>query len=338
MTNFLLRHKKSLVIIFIVIIVIGILIFFIFTRDFSNGKKQVYGVTFSKKYALELKLDWQKTYLAILNDLKVNNIRLIAYWDEIEEQRGSYDFFDLDWQISQAEPNGTKIILVVGRRTPRWPECHDPAWVGNLSSSATAQAQLDFVRTVINRYKNNSLIQSWQVENEPMLSVFGQCPSLNQSLLRQEIDLVKSLDARPIIITDSGELGDWQHAASQADILGSTMYRIVWNQYLGFWDYFFLPPAFYHYKAEITKYFHPNLKQVIITELQMEPWTFNQPMISLSLADQKKSFNLQRFVNNISYAKRTGLSQVYLWGVEYWYWQKQQGNDELWQQAQKLWQ
>jgi len=328
--------KKTIIILIITLVVIG-LVFFIFTRDFQTAKEPVYGITFSQKYALDLELDWQRAYLTILDDLKVSNVRLIAYWDEVESVQDNFEFGDLDWQIKQAQDRGVGIILVVGRRAPRWPECHDPVWLAQLAPLAVEQQQLEFVKEVVERYKDNQSIKYWQVENEPLFAWFGQCPKPSKKFLKQEVDLVRSLDQRPIVITDSGELNHWQGVASLADILGTTMYRIIWNKHFGFWDYFFVPPSAYHYKASLTKFFHRNLDRVIVTELQMEPWTMDQRMVNLSLEDQQKSFTLERFKNNINYVERTGFSEVYLWGTEYWYWLAQKGHLEIWQEAKRLW-
>ena len=139
------------------------------------------------------------------------------------------------------------------------------------------------------------------------------------------------------MITDSGELSSWQSAAGVGDVLGTTLYRIVWNSKMGFWDYWFVPPAFYRYKADMTKMLHKNLEQVIVMELQAEPWTLNKSMIELNKEEREKSFNLKRFKNNIEYSRKTGFPQVYLWGAEYWYWLDQQGEPEIWQQAKTLW-
>jgi len=38
-----------------------------------------YGVTFSQFFAQQMGLDWRKAYLAVLDDLKVKKLRLIAY-------------------------------------------------------------------------------------------------------------------------------------------------------------------------------------------------------------------------------------------------------------------
>ena len=61
-----------------------------------------YGVTFSKKQAESLGLDWKAAYMAMLDDLKVRKLRIPAYWDEIEATNNVYFWDDLDWQIEKA--------------------------------------------------------------------------------------------------------------------------------------------------------------------------------------------------------------------------------------------
>jgi len=41
--------------------------------------------------------------------------------------------------------------------------------------------------------------------------------------------------------------------------------------------------------------------------------------------------------NNITYSKRAGFPDIYLWGVEWWYWEKEvNGDPALWNEAKKL--
>jgi len=317
---------------------LGIALWFVYQLDFSSGQKPVWGVTFSPSYAQQLNLDWHQTYLAILDELKVKNLRLAAYWDQIESQKNNYDFSALDWQIDQAGKRQAEVILVVGRRLPRWPECHDPSWLGQVSVAETEEKLLAVIKTTVERYRKNPAIKYWQVENEPLLRWFGNCPPPDGELLQQEVDLVRRLDStRPIIVSDSGELSTWQSAANYPDILGVTLYRVVWNNYTGWFKYWFLPPAFYNFKVELTKRWHKNLNDVIVTELQMEPWSFNKSMTQLSLAEQQQSFDLQRFYANLDFTTKAGFNTAYLWGVEYWYWLKEQGHSEIWQAAKLLW-
>ena len=323
------------------LLVVGLLalsVLFIFITDFSGGRPPAWGVTFSRSYALDLQLDWQQTYLALLDELNVSHIRLSAYWDEIEANRGEFDFSSLDWQIQQATDRGRSIVLAVGRRLPRWPECHDPGWLKHLPNDQTEAELLELLETTIKRYQSNEAVVMWQGENEPLFTWFGFCPPPSKDFFFREVALVKTIDpTRPVLVTDSGELSAWQSVSNAGDVLGTTLYRVVWNKWFGFFDYWFLPPAYYRWKADITKKINPNINQVIISELQMEPWTFNKRMIELTREEQEQSFDLSRFKRNVTYARRIGTPAVYLWGAEYWYWLKLQGQPAIWEEAKKLW-
>lgn len=285
-----------------------------------------FGATFSKKFCVELGLNWQETYQAILNDLKVRHLRLPAYWDEIEPVEGEYDFADLDYMINEASLRNTKMIITVGRRQPRWPECHSPAWI-NTKSTAKAQADLlEAIEKTVNRYKDNKNIVFWQVENEAFLGTFGVCPELDRNFLEREIALVRSLDSRPIIITGSGEMSLWKNEKESGDILGVTMYRVVYNSWAGYVRYFF-PTSFYRLKAYLAGV---NPKEVLNMELQTEPWVPEGKMIYLTTDQINKSMSVDQFKANLQYAINTGFKQTYVWGVEWWYWQKLYGNPEYW--------
>ena len=145
-------------------------------------------------YARELGLDWKETYDAIVDDLGVRKFRLAAHWPMVEPAQNIYNFEELDYQIARAEEVGAEVILAVGRRLPRWPECHIPSWVKDLSPEQQNAAQLRMVEQVVERYKNSPAVVTWQVENEPFLELFAyeHCGELDVSLLNKEINLVKS--------------------------------------------------------------------------------------------------------------------------------------------------
>ncbi|MDO8265006.1 MAG: beta-galactosidase [Candidatus Parcubacteria bacterium] len=318
----------------IILIIALLLLIGFFFIPLPKAGHPVWGVNFSQKQAEMLSLDWKKTYLAILDDLKVRNIKLPAHWDLIEPQEGSFDFNDLDWQIKEAGERNAKILLVLGIKTTRWPECHIPDWAKNLSKEKQQERILEMIQIVINRYKNSDAISSWQVENEPFLS-FGDCPWQDENFLRKEVSLVKQIDsARPIIISASGEWSSWLKEAELADKVAITMYRIAWfpeyNRYL---DYYF-PQMFYWIKSEIVNIMRG--KNVIVGELQAEPW--GKTLLSdSSLEEQIKTMNLDQFKENIAFAEGTGFNEFYLWGSEWWYWMKEKQNKpDIWLQAQNL--
>ena len=160
---------------------------------------------------------------------------------------------------------------------------------------------LKYLKETINHYKDNPAIIAWEVENEPFLK-FGECPSLDVSLLDQEIALVRQLDKRPVMITDSGELSSWVPAAQRADIFGTTMYRWVWNKWFGSYKYP-LPPAFFRAKERIARFFVGQEKPFVVIELQAEPWHHKQ-IYERTIEEQIASLNFKEFQAIINYAKK----------------------------------
>lgn len=302
----------------------------------ANTSETKMGVTFSYIYAAQIGLDWKATYLAMLDDLKIKHVRLPVYWDRVEKSEGEYDFSEIDWQLEQAQSRGVEIILVIGQKVPRWPECYVPTWVGsdpsNLPTERLKEKLLAFDEVVINRYKNNHPeIVRWQVENEPFLD-FGICSKVNTELLDSEIAKVRSLDStRPIVVTDSGELSLWVKAAKRADIFGTTMYREVYSSEMGHWRYP-IGPNFFKAKQLLIKLF-ADQENAIVIELQGEPWVAGWTT-DAPIETQLASMNAEKLTENIIFAQKTGMKEIYVWGVEWWYWMKtKQNNPTLWESA-----
>jgi len=329
------KFKKIIKMILIILLIIILIIISYFFIGFPKPNQNViWGVNFSYKHAQALGLDWRETYQAILDDLGVKNIKLATYWDFVEGERGKYYFDDLDWLIKEAENKGAKLIVVIGMKTPSWPECHLPAWANNLAKGEQQKEILKLIEQIVLRYKDSGAIRYWQVENEPFFP-FGQCPWRDNDFLKKEIQLVKTLDPdRKIIISESGEFPMWFKAASYGDIVGATMYRKVWFREINSYVSYPLPATFYKRKALLIKWLFN--KEVIGVELQAEPWGPNL-IYDLPLAEQEKTMNLERFNKNIEFARKTGFSEFYLWGAEWWYWMKEkQGKPEIWNEAKKL--
>lgn len=309
----------------------------VFERVYKYPEKIEYGVSFSPSFAEFLSLDWQKTYIEILDDLEVKNIRIPGYWSIIEKEQNKDDFSKLDFMVSEAEKRGVKAILVLGVRQPRWPECHIPAWAKSLSVGERQEKILQFINKVVQRYKLSQAVKFWQVENEPLLSSFGKgCDAPDKKFLISEVDLVKSMDTRPIIVTDSGELGFWVTAMRLSDIFGTTLYRTVYNPIFGYSRYPILP-YLYNIKSSLVKKLTSSAsKRTIIIELQSEPWFINGELLSMSISEQLKLFPVHKLKDNVDFAQKTGFDEMYLWGVEWWYFMAQNGHPEYLQYAKTL--
>lgn len=293
-------------------------------------KEIVLGATYSKHYAEQLGIDWQAGFTASLDDLGILSWRLPAYWDDLEPESGIYDFSSTDWLIEQVAKRKGHIILAVGRKLPRWPECHAPAWIENLPEEIIQQRILKYIEATVTRYRHESTITAWQVENEPLFP-FGECPETDTDFLLQEIDLVRSLDNRPVMVTESGELSTWVRAANLGDILGISAYRVVWSRWVGYF-YWPITPNLYRQRSLAVR----NLvKETIISELQAEPWV-QQPIETVPIENQIKLMDPDRLRSNVTFARRVGFPEAYLWGVEWWYWLKQNDYPEMWAAAKRI--
>lgn len=322
-------------------IVLGVLfIFLLFYFIFSYTQRvenPEYGVSFNTVYARELGLNWREVYDALFDELNIKKIRLSAHWNMIEPQKGVYSFDEMDYQVMQAQKNNAEIIFAVGKRLPRWPECHIPEWALNLNKEEQEKYILEYIKTVVNRYKDSDAIKIWQVENEAFLSVYAtyHCFNFDTDFLKKEIELVKSLDPnnRPILITDSGELSTWRKAFSLGDMFGTTIYVYSWNELMGQFRNPFLP-GFYSLRENFWQ-FVGYKKEAIIAELALEPW-LDKPVIKEQTKIQIERMSPQKFDTVIEFAKNTGMKTQYLWGAEWWYYMKLQGEDWYWNRAIEL--
>jgi len=299
----------------------------------TNVAPDFWGVTFSKKYAEELGLNWRDAYRAVVNDLGVVNVRLPVYWDDVERERDVFNFRDYDWMLEEGSRLNVRFILNIGRRLPRWPECHQPSWTIALSDDEIKQEQLQAVQTMIRHFKSFRVIESWQLENEYFFPWFGLCPKADLDLIQQEIRLLRAEDERPLVLTDSGELNNWSRAARYSDILGITIYRVVWNDYFGYfrWPW---PAWLYRLKASVAG---KSQAKTLVAELQAEPWPSQfRGVTDVSQDEAKKSFSLKQFETNSELARRTGFLKAYFWGVEWWYWLKEKGDASMWDKAKHI--
>lgn len=316
------------------LIIILVILAYFFIGKARPAEKIDWGVTFSKRPVIDFGMDWKEVYSAILDDLKVKKLRLVVYWNEVEKEDGKYDFNELDWQVNEASKRGAEIILAVGRRVPRWPECFEPEWIDSYPEEKKQEKILALISQTMNRYKDNKNIAIWQIENEPFLGTFGECPKLDKKFFDREIELARSIDSsRPIMITESGEFSMWTGGAKRGDIVGTSIYRIIYGK-LGYVKYP-IPPVFYYRKMNLIKKLF-DLKDIIAVEVQAEPWG-NKPNQSMTTEEQDKSMSFEQFNNNLEYVKQTGFNQAYLWGAEWWYWRKIKFNDiRFWDKAKEL--
>jgi len=328
------RLQKILLGVLIVCSVLALALYALSRKEIPE--RITYGVSFNTLYAEELGLDWKESYLAILDELEVRHLRLAAHWNMVEKKKDIYDFSALDFQIQEAEERGADVVFAVGRRLPRWPECHIPDWAEDMSWDEQKEELRSYITAVVERYKESPAITYWQVENEPYLNVFANehCGDLDESFLEEEIALVRSLDGtRPILVTDSGNLGTWRGAYRHGDAFGTSVYVYFWNPDLGQFKTV-LPPAFYRMKENVMALLYGDKKTFLI-ELSAEPWLL-EPVVQVPRDVQYSRMDVAKFEEILAYAKKTRYDTQYLWGAEWWYWLHLQGESHMWDRAKVL--
>lgn len=326
----------KIIIIALVVKIVLLALIVVFFAQKPIPEQIVYGMSFNTMYARELGLDWQETYDAIIDDLGVRHLRLAAHWPMVEPEAGTYNFVELDYQISKAEAVGAEVVLAIGRRLPRWPECHVPEWARETTKQARDNAQMAYMTAVVERYKGSSAVRYWQVENEPFLEVFAyeHCGRLDTDFLDREIELVRTLDpTRQIIVTDSGNLGLWYGAYSRGDIFGTSVYVHFWNPEIG--QFRTLLPAFvYRVKENFLALIYEE-KPTFLIELSAEPWLV-APITTVPIDVQFSRMDPEKFDDILQYAKAARYERQYLWGAEWWYWLTKNNHPEMWDKGKTL--
>jgi hypothetical protein len=324
--------KKGLLSALLFFLLTVALFVFIVQKFFVGGRTE-FGATFSHEHAEYLGLHGRDTYIAILDELKVRKLRIPLFWSEIETSEGHFNWSNSDFFLDEAEKRGAKITLAIGYKTPRWPECHIPAWVTDPDDEQLLEEKTTaYLTAVVNRYKDHPALLRYQVENEPLFA-FGECPKLEDlGFLRREVELVKKLDPNhDIQLTASGEQEAWLDLSALADVVGVSLYRFAWNDKLGFTVYPHTPLWYALERLVVSPWVH----DVVISELQAEPW-FEGGVIPEDIEKAYGYFPVERLREHISFARETHFKEVYVWGVEWWYYLLKHGESRLWDEGKKL--
>lgn len=302
-------------------------------KEKHDNEPLIIGTTFISDYAKSFNLSPEDTLKAIFSDLGIKKIRFVSYWKHIEPTPGTYDFSGLDWQFEMAKKYNAKVSLAIGLRQPRWPECHEPKWADISAPEAQWKPQLyKYITAVVERYKNHPSLDSYQLENEFFMEVFGECKNFDRNRLVEEFELVKKLDSKhKVVISRSNNWVGIPVGDPTPDQFGISVYKRVWDATVTkrYFEYP-LPAWFYGSLAGWGEILTG--KDMIIHELQAEPWTPNGLEIpQTSVNEQFRSMNAERMKDRIKYATDTGMREINLWGAEWWYWlMAAKDDDSVW--------
>lgn len=308
-------------------------------------KKEIeleFGFSFSPRHAVYLGLDWQGTYLALLDGLEPRSVRIPVYWHETEKERGQYNFKVAEWQVKEAEKRRIPVVLAIGYRSFHRPECYPPDWAKELSQEEFESATLSFIEEGVKHLSHYNNIEIWQVENEPLDILRPWCRKLKASFVAKEIEVARANDprGRPILLTFGGEIFFrplWRSLAPKVNIIGVSFYPKVWSKFLQRYIETYKLGIFSPRNIAIERGEMMRLgKRFWIVEFQAEPWG-PKPLHLLEQEEIEKTMNPARLEEHLNLVKKAGgVERIYFWGVEWWYKELLEGRGEMWELGRSL--
>jgi hypothetical protein len=332
-------------------------------RDPGRSANLEIGTTFIKINAEHLGLDWRSAYKEIINDIGIKQIRIPIFWDQLEREPGKFDWADLDWQMQEAAKANAHVMLVVGHRVPRYPECYAPSWTKGLDDAAFKRSLFTMTETVVKHYRDHPALEAWQVENEPEAKILGKiwgdgsCREISH-LVREEVQLVRRLadgrwsttdrrssDGRRIKIIVTYAFTPWTAAQVrktlefESDVVAMTLFNKLYFRspfYTGYIEMFKLGPLsplrLGYQRSLIVK----NQQELWIAEMQAEPWGPDGPYKFDQPEDAAVTMNPMRLRETWDYAVNGGASRIYLWGAEWWLSERDQGRRSMLDAVKRL--
>lgn len=300
-------------------------------------KPEVLGVSFSQVQAERYGSDWRANYLAVLDELKFRNIRIMAYWNRIEQQPGKFDFSETDWMVAEAKKRGARISLALGQKVPRYPECFHPDWLDTKNDQLTSERAVKMVQAVAEHYKDEPTIASWQLDNEFLLKLFGECPKnqLNRTQLQKELTALKNVDSsRPIVLSQSNQWG-MPVLGPFGDVFGFSLYLWVWTPLYNGYYHYIQPGEFNFWKAAWINLYTGN--EIWVHEMQAEAWGPRKPNHEITYEEATKTMSPEKLHQILEYVRKSRIKRIDLWGAEWWYWLKEtQGQPQMWNEVKKI--
>lgn len=286
-----------------------------------------FGITFSHTHLNYLKIPINDA-LDLALEMGFSHLRFGSYWQEIEKNKGLYNFSVLEDLLNQCEKTRQKVMMNVGVKSPRWPEFYWPGYLKekNFNNLEANKRTLLFIEKLVKTLKKFSCITHWQVENEPLDPSGQEKLAVPIDFLKEEVELVRKLDSRPIILTlwandlESKQL--FSKVSPISDVIGLDLYYKQFMKSDKGKSFYEGPRTNDDFLREIVKTSH---KEVIITELQAEPWEKDETGY---LSKNPESISPKLLESNLKKALSLGVKEILLWGFEYWYYQKSQGNNK----------
>ena len=301
------------------------------------------GTTFDYEQALNLGLD-PKIVLHRILELKLSPIRIGIKWSKVETEKRKYYWKEYDNIINTISKEKVPILLSIGMKAPRWPEFFIPDWLLDHSISSSNNelkgSLFQFLESVLLRYGDNNSIKWLQLENEAFLASGPGKLSIPYEFLLTELEYVKKLTYKPIMITaqglpTTGVFAEYLKGRSKykekiidlADIVGLNIYPIFEEKTIfGIHKTFRASKAAWKYFENLVNKIKINKKEFWIAELQAEPWQLGD--INLNDAYANKTCTPELVSKYLKRVEELGFENVLLWGTEFHIACEEKGNSE----------
>lgn len=314
-----------------------------------------HGVNFSCKQAEYLGMACGPLFERVLDDLGVRHVRISAYWSDIEQEPGVYDFTAVDQLLNLAESRGARVTVSVGMRAQRYPEFWFPTWL-RLSAGLmpgdypednplVRAALFPFLEATAGHVGSHPAVEAIQVENEPFVPsyAYGTRWRIRPEFLAAEIETVRAHDpgGHPIVVSHASWTAfddNWRWILDHADVMAQSVYV---KRQRGPWPWLYIFPYRIGPVAanlpEQARAARGQGKALWIGELQAEPFEQSGVDVRQISTDRAASFSARWFDENLRLAARSGAVRVYLWGVEWWaYLNDTRGEPGFWIRARQL--
>ena len=288
-----------------------------------------------------------QTLGTLLQGLGAKHVRLSVEWSQVEPSEGEYDFRLIDALLAEIERSGARAFVSVGAKAQRHPEFFLPDWAtAGMSFEEDAvidrdpvlrQRALAMVAAVVTHLSASPTIEAWSADNEPYIpSGRAHGWRLSREFVQRERATILANDParRPVSINQAQHFVTdrrWHDALDDSDALGASFYPFRNYEILGrnyvipIAEIGFLAPN-YAYQARSA---HAQGKPFWLTELQAEPWV-DEDLRLISPEHPSPNLTPEKFRKAVEYGRRMGADRVYLWGSEWWLYEKEHFNDSTW--------
>lgn len=113
-------------------------------------------------------------WIRLASESKLKDIRIFAMWSQIEAQPNMWNFDIYDWMFQACEKYKLKLQVTINSNQP--PAFYGKEYWGRVhmhtifSEKSIQPKSAEFIKRLVERYKDNPALENWWLMNEPLAS------------------------------------------------------------------------------------------------------------------------------------------------------------------------